>query len=218
MDGINDINDIYDIKMLYLTFWTCLIQLTLTIRHLPSATMNGPRICDDKDLIELCPELDLWLKPHAKLNITVTLPTIKTMDNSGQLLTISTWEVMDKLKKRVKPLKFKTLKVSKSNIEFIRFEAECDSQTNLGLIEARLNKTCLKLSGFAEALMVRTARVKIGIDLQSFKMKASDQWFCRWRFHSTRMGIVFPRQSQYEWNEARIQTRHHSLGGDCTDF
>lgn len=125
--------------------------------------MSGPRICDDKDLIELCPQLDLWLKPHAKINITVTLPSIKTMDNSGQMLTISTWEVMDKIKKKVKPLKFKTLKVSKSNIEFIRFEAECESQSQLALIESRLNKISLKLSGFAESLTVRSARVKIGI-------------------------------------------------------
>ncbi|XP_054161392.1 A-kinase anchor protein 17A-like [Oppia nitens] len=124
--------------------------------------MSDPHICDNSDLIELCPQLDLYLKPHAKLTITVTLPTLKVMDNSGQVMTISTWEVMDKLKKKVKPLKFKTLKVSKSNIEFIRFEAECDSQHSLDQTEARLNKVSLKLSGFAQLLLVKTARVKIG--------------------------------------------------------
>ena len=125
--------------------------------------MAEPRFCDDKELVELCPALDLWLKPIARLTITVTLPTLKTLDNSGQLMTISTWEVMDKLKKKIKPLKFKTLKVSKSNIEFLRFEGECESQSQLSLIESRLNKISLKLSGFAQQLMVKTARVKIGI-------------------------------------------------------
>ena len=125
--------------------------------------MSQPRLCNNEELVELCPALDLWLKPISKLTITVTLPTLKTLDNSGQLMTISTWEVMDKLKKKIKPLKLKTLKVSKSNIEFIRFEAECESKSQLSLIESRLNKTSLKLSGFAQQLTVKTAKVKIGI-------------------------------------------------------
>ncbi|CAG2173675.1 unnamed protein product [Oppiella nova] len=124
--------------------------------------MSDPHICDDKDLKELCPSLDLWLKPQAKLNITVALPRLKVLDNSGKTMTISTWEVMDKLKKKIKPLKFKTIKVSKSTIEFIRFEAECESLSNQSLIESRLNKMSLKLSGFIEQLTVKTARVKIG--------------------------------------------------------
>ncbi|CAG2112996.1 unnamed protein product [Medioppia subpectinata] len=124
--------------------------------------MSGPHICDDKDLIEFCPALDLWLKPLSKMTITVTLPALKVLDNSGKTMTISTWEVMDKLKKKVKPLRFKAIKVSKSTIEFIRFEVECESKSSLTLIESRLNKIGLKLSGFAEQLTVKTGKFKIG--------------------------------------------------------
>jgi arginine/serine-rich splicing factor 17 len=125
--------------------------------------MSCPRLCDDRDLTELCPELDLWLKPHSKLTITVTLPTLLSSPNSGQC--ISTWEVMDKLKKRIKPLKLKSLKVIKSNLDFIRFEGECDSQISLTQIESKLNKVSLKLSGFSQQLCVKTAKIKIGINL-----------------------------------------------------
>jgi len=129
--------------------------------------MSEPRICSDTDLIELCSDLDLWLKPHSKLTITVTLPTLKCESNSGQC--ISTWQVMDKLKNRTKPNKFKSLKVVKSSIDLIRFEAECDSQITLNAIESRLDRVTLKLPGFAEQLFVKTEKVKIGNKLSSSK-------------------------------------------------
>jgi arginine/serine-rich splicing factor 17 len=125
--------------------------------------MSCPRVCDSSDLTKLCPQLDLWLKPHSKLTITVTLPTLRCSPNSGQC--ISTWEVMDKLKKRIKPLKLKSLKVIKSNLDFIRFEGECDSQMSLTQIESKLNNVSLKLSGFSQQLSVKTAKIKIGINL-----------------------------------------------------
>jgi arginine/serine-rich splicing factor 17 len=132
--------------------------------------MSCPRLCDDRDLTELCPQLDLWLKPHSKLTITVTLPTLRcgpnSGPNSGQCIgqCISTWEVMDKLKKRIKPLKLKSLKVIKSNLDLIRFEGECDSLISLTQIESKLNKVSLKLSGFSQELNVKTGRIKIGIN------------------------------------------------------
>ena len=68
-------------------------------------------VCSDtSEAVELCDPLGLFLKPVAKLNITVQLPQLKSPGAS-----ISNWEVMEKLKKMIKPDQFIVLKVINCN-------------------------------------------------------------------------------------------------------
>jgi GTP cyclohydrolase FolE2 len=64
----------------------------------------------------------LYLKPIARLNVSVQLPQLK---KSGA--KISNWEVMERVKEMAKPFTFPVFKVSKSSLEFVRFEAEIEN-------------------------------------------------------------------------------------------
>ena len=69
---------------------------------------------------------------------------------------------MEKLKKKARPYSFKSLKVVKSTIEFIRFEADCNSKSDLNSILTKLDRITLKISGFVQPLKVKSAKVKNG--------------------------------------------------------
>ena len=69
--------------------------------------MTSIGVCTDtSEATELFEPQGLFLKPIAKLNISVQLPQLKTPGAS-----ISNWEVMEKLKKMIKPDVFLVLKV-----------------------------------------------------------------------------------------------------------
>ena len=69
--------------------------------------MTSIGICSDtSEAVELLEAQGLYLKPVAKLNISVQLPQLKSPGSS-----ISNWEVMEKLKKMIKPDTFLVLKV-----------------------------------------------------------------------------------------------------------
>lgn len=68
------------------------------------------------ELVELSSKYQLWLKPVCRLNITVQLPQL----SSGKA-AISTTAVVEKINKRAK-LQFKSLKVTKITIDFLRLE------------------------------------------------------------------------------------------------
>lgn len=122
-----------------------------------SLSSTACRTCTDiRDIVPLCSSQHLYLKPLARINISVQLPQMKTPGKS-----ISSWEVMERLRKMAKPEKFSVLKVTKSTLEFIRFEGEIDSKDKLkGLIE-NLDMKTIKLSGFPDALKVRAAEAKM---------------------------------------------------------
>ena len=110
---------------------------------------------DLKDILDLFKPLGLYLKPIARLNISVQLPQLKKTGSK-----ISNWEVMERVKEMAKPLTFPVFKVAKSTLEFIRFEAEIE---NYGLMDnalAKLDKKTIKLSGFEQQLNVRAAEAK----------------------------------------------------------
>ncbi|XP_062124667.1 A-kinase anchor protein 17A [Drosophila sulfurigaster albostrigata] len=97
----------------------------------------------------------LYLKPLAKMQISVALPEkIKT----GK--SVSNLEIMEKLSAELKPDKFLVLKVSKSTVNYIRFEAELDERKRLRLAIERLDGVSLRLSGFNEAFRVRCTEAK----------------------------------------------------------
>ena len=111
---------------------------------------------NQSEAIELHGPHGLYIKPIAKLNISVTLPQMKTEGKS-----ISNWEVMEKLKRMAKPDSFLVLRVSKSSLEFLRFEAEVEAKSLIKVLILRLDGKVIKLSGFLEPLKVRAAEAKI---------------------------------------------------------
>lgn len=113
-------------------------------------------VCNDvTDLTDLFEPQHLYLKPIARLNVSVQLPQMKTPGKS-----ISNWEVMEKLKKMISPDQFLFLKVAKSTLEFVRFEGEIETKNKLVNVLGRLDSKTIKLSGFPEALKVRAAEAK----------------------------------------------------------
>lgn len=112
--------------------------------------------CEDtKDTLDLYRGQGLYLKPVAKLNISVQLPQLK---KSGA--KISNWEVMEKAKEMAKPHSFPVFKVAKSSLEFIRFEAEIENYGAMETVLAKLDMKTIKLSGFTELLKIRAAEAK----------------------------------------------------------
>lgn len=87
--------------------------------------------------------------------MSVQLPALK---KSGA--KISNWEVMEKVKEMARPFNFPVFKVSKSSLEFIRFEAEIENYSTMENVLAKLDMKTIKLSGFHEALKVRAAEAK----------------------------------------------------------
>ena len=76
-------------------------------------------------------------------------------------VTVSNWEIMERLKAMVAPDQFTHLKVEKSTLELLTFDAEADSKTTLTKFLIKLDGKVIKLGNFAEPLRVRAARKKI---------------------------------------------------------
>ena len=70
---------------------------------------------DTKDCVDLFRPQGLYLKPIARVNVSVQLPALKKAGAK-----ISNWEVMEKVKEMARPFTFPVFKVSKSSLEFIR--------------------------------------------------------------------------------------------------
>ncbi|KAJ8297779.1 hypothetical protein KUTeg_024310 [Tegillarca granosa] len=114
-------------------------------------------LCNDtSEAIELFKPQGLYLKPIARLNVSVQLPQLK---QPGK--TISNWEVMEKVKHMVKPHVFLSIKVVKSTLEFIRLEGEADNKVIIQNMIQRLEGKTIKLSGFPDTLKVKAAEAKV---------------------------------------------------------
>ena len=92
----------------------------------------------------------LFLKPDSKVTIQVRLPEIST---SG--VSISNWEVMEKIKALSKPEEFRSLRVEKYSREIIRFEGEFETVRSMRKVILLLNGKCMKLSGLSDLLKIR---------------------------------------------------------------
>ncbi|XP_001639137.2 A-kinase anchor protein 17A [Nematostella vectensis] len=115
------------------------------------------QVCSDvSEAIEICPIRRLYLKPIAKLTIQVSLPEIKVAG-----VSISNWEVMEKLKAMVAPDQFAVLRVVESTLEMIRFEAETETKGVLSKFIDKLDGNVIKLGGFADPLKVRAKETKL---------------------------------------------------------
>lgn len=118
--------------------------------------MSSFQICQNtSDTVLLYLPQQLYLKPIAKLNISLQLPR-KTMGKS-----ISNWEAMDKLRYIIKPEQFISLKVSKVNLELIRFEAELDEKSKLSKVIDKLHNKHIQLKDFPELLRIKACEIKV---------------------------------------------------------
>ncbi|MBN3309364.1 A-kinase anchor protein 17A [Amia ocellicauda] len=135
--------------------------------------MSTTIVHDTTEAVKLCPALGLYLKPIAKLTVSVALPQLKQPGKS-----ISNWEVMERLKAMVQPDLFSALRISKSTMEFIRFEGEVENRGVVRTFLSKLDGKTIKLSGFTDILKVRAAEYKMDFptrhDWDSFFRDAKD--------------------------------------------
>lgn len=114
------------------------------------------QVCrDTSDAVALYLPQRLYLKPFAKLNISVQLPTQKVHGKA-----ISNWELMEKLRKIIQPESFSSLKVSKHSSEVIRFDAELEKRNKLETVLSRLEDRVVQLNDYPESLRVRASEAK----------------------------------------------------------
>ncbi|XP_068185350.1 A-kinase anchor protein 17A isoform X2 [Antennarius striatus] len=128
---------------------------------------------DTTEAVCLSSEYNLYLKPIAKMTISVALPQLKLPGKS-----ISNWEVMERVKAMVVPEQFSALRISKSTMDFIRFEGEVENKTVVKNLLSRLDGKTIKLSGFTDVLKVRAVENKLDFptrhDWDSFFRDAKD--------------------------------------------
>ncbi|XP_072253341.1 A-kinase anchor protein 17A [Leuresthes tenuis] len=128
---------------------------------------------DTTEAVCLSAEHNLYLKPIAKMTVSVALPQLKLPGKS-----ISNWEVMERVKAMVAPEQFSALRISKSTMDFIRFEGEVENKTVVKSLLSRLDGKTIKLSGFTDVLKVRAVENKMDFptrhDWDSFFRDAKD--------------------------------------------
>ncbi|XP_072127093.1 uncharacterized protein [Mobula birostris] len=100
------------------------------------------RLFDTSDAVELFAPQSLYLKPIARLTISVMLPKSKV---SPRL--ISSWELMETLKKMVYPEQLTSLRVSRSTMEFIRFEVELENKKLVQTVWEKVNNKSIRVNG-----------------------------------------------------------------------
>lgn len=83
------------------------------------------------------------------MTVSVALPQLKLPGKS-----ISNWEVMERVKAMVAPEQFSSLRISKSTLEFIRFEGEVENKMVVKSLLSHLDGKSIKLSGFTDVLKV----------------------------------------------------------------
>lgn len=115
----------------------------------------------------------LYIKPIARLNITIQLPPAKI---PGQFSTNA--EIVEMIKMHSAPEEFVYLKVLKSTFEFIRCEGEIENKSNLKTLLSKLDGSAIKMDNYMDMLKVRAAESKIPYptrhDWDSFFKNSSD--------------------------------------------
>lgn len=106
-------------------------------------------VYDNSEATELCAAQHLYLKPIAKLMISVLLP-----ESIEPLRPFSNWEVLDQLKSLICPDQFTTVRLSKSTKDFIQFEGEAETRNLIQILKAKLHGKIIKLNGLKTDLKV----------------------------------------------------------------
>lgn len=95
----------------------------------------------------------LFLKPDPKVSIEVKLPEIK---QAG--VSVSNWEVMEKIKILSLPEIFASLRVINYSREMIHFEGELETMRAMRKVILLIDGKTIKLSGFSDLLKVKVKR------------------------------------------------------------
>ncbi|XP_063288017.1 A-kinase anchor protein 17B-like [Pelobates fuscus] len=111
-------------------------------------------VYDKSETMELNATHRLYLKPRARLVITVTLP-----EEKDPCRPISNWEVVEQLKNLIEPDHFSYIKVTKSTKGFIRFESEVDTKRLAQVFIEKLNGQKVQISSFDEPLCVEISEL-----------------------------------------------------------
>lgn len=118
--------------------------------------MNAFQVCHNtSDLIPFYLPQQLYLKPIARINISLQLPNVKKLGKS-----VSHWEIMDKIKMLIRPDEFTVLKVTKTTVEFVRFEGELETKEKIARVLAKIDNKMIKLKDFSELMRVKAAEWK----------------------------------------------------------
>jgi len=115
--------------------------------------MNTQPVTDATDSRPLYKPLGLYLKPISRLHITVTLPQIKV-----EGLTVSNWALMEKVKQVASGVKFISMRVRLSTVDFVRFEAEMEHQSHIEKATAALDNQTIKIGGFTQPFKVKAKK------------------------------------------------------------
>ena len=115
--------------------------------------MNTQPVTDATDSRPLYKPLGLYLKPISKLHITVTLPQIKV-----EGLTVSNWALMEKVKQVAGSVKFISMRVKLSTVDFVRFEAELEHSSHIEKATAALDNQSIKIGGFTAPFKVKAKK------------------------------------------------------------
>ncbi len=103
----------------------------------------------------------MYIKPIARLNITIQLPPTK---NPGQAVLHS--EIIDKLKKQSSPEEFIYLRIIKATLEFIRLEGELENKSSFKTLLSKLDNCTIKMNSYTDVLKVRAAEAKISYPIR----------------------------------------------------
>lgn len=111
----------------------------------PQNTMTVTPVYDDSEVVELCATYHLYLKPKAKLIISVNLP-----EETGQCRPVSHWDILEQLKTMVAPNHFTSLRVVKSTKEVIRLEGETDTRIMCQIFLEKINGQTLQINNLSD--------------------------------------------------------------------
>lgn len=118
--------------------------------------MNAFQTCrNTSDAVPLYLPLKLYLKPAARFTISLQLPRLKNQEKN-----FSHWEIMEKIRTLIRPDEFSVLKVLKTTIEIIRFEAEIENRTRLDKVLSKIDKNSIKLKDISDLLRLKAAEIK----------------------------------------------------------
>ncbi|XP_065185665.1 A-kinase anchor protein 17A-like [Sycon ciliatum] len=112
-------------------------------------------MADDGPVL-LCDELHLHLRHVAKVTVAVLLPEMK-----GVSVSISNWEIMEKLKALAAPEVFSQLRVGKTTRQILYFEGELPSLRALRKAIVQLHGKAIKLGGLTQQLRVKAGESEL---------------------------------------------------------
>ncbi|CAH8469905.1 unnamed protein product [Heterobilharzia americana] len=123
-------------------------------------SVNIPKLSESPKVSELsdfCPALNLYLKPIARVCITVQIPLLH--DTSGQLKSFTTWEIIEKIRQLCPGILAPStvMKVVHTTLEFVRFSVDLECKSDVRRVVTSLESQFIKLSGFPQNLRVRAS-------------------------------------------------------------